>query len=191
MDLSALQRVLNTATANSIAKTSAVQVQSAAETTQTEPSKDSYDSQLQEIAKKYDVTHMTAQQVEQMAYELNEKGLISIGDFAGLAYTPYLMAEGDEATMQAVGADGCINLLNYWKGTITPSFAASGMELFNKLLADRQETVGNSKTASANSTTVAQSSLPATYRIAIDSSTRDYQRVGTLLEALAANVGTA
>ncbi len=191
MDLSALQRVLNTATANSIAKTSAVQVQSATETTQTEPGKDSYDSQLQEISKKYDVTHMTAQQVEQMAYELNEKGLISGGDFAVLAYTPYLMAEGDEATMQAVGADGSINLLNYWKGTITPSFAASGMELFNKLVADRQETVGNSKTASANSTTVAQSSLPTTYRIAIDSSTRDYQRVGTLLEALAANVGTA
>lgn len=189
MDLSALQRVINTATANSIAKTSAVQAQNATETTQTEPGKDSYDSQLQEIAKKYDVTHMTAQQVEQMAYELNEKGLISGGDFAVLAYTPYLMAEGDEATMQSVGADGCINLLNYWKGTITPSFAASGLELFNKLVADRQQV--DTGVAGTTDSITPQASLPVTYRDAIDITTMNPQRVSILLEALAVNIGTA
>lgn len=174
MNLSSLQAIVNRANASNIANTNALQVQTSAATTQPGSDKDSYDSQLKEVAKKYDITHITAQEAEQMAYELNDKGLIDVGDFAVLAAIPHFIAKNDETTMQSVGPDGCINLLNYWKDTIVPSFAHSGLELFDKLIADRQE---------AGLQT--QGSLPTTYREAIDTSTRDYRRVGTLLESLA------
>ena len=173
MNLSELQTIVSTANANSVAKTNTSQAQTSANTTQTEPGKDSYDSQLQEIAKKYDVTHMTLKQVAQMAYELNDKGLIDIGDFAVLARIGEC-GESDNNVLQIMQSDGTISLPTYWKEYISSvNPGDKGLDLFNTLFADRQETVGNSKTASANSTTVAQSSLPTTYRIAIDSSTRD------------------
>lgn len=183
MNISSIQQLTSTAATGSVASSSKLKSPSDAETAQSGVKADEYTSSLSEIATKYDVTHMTAQQVSDLANELNAKGLISIGDFAGLALVPYLMNGSDVGASTAMGADGAINLSTYWKNVTPDDQEASGLKLFASLTENRKKTAGSGNSTTAQPSVDIQRAA-ASYMDAIKKSTADPKQVANLLDAL-------
>ena len=185
MDVSALQSMIGTLTAETVGKATAVQSGTNTTAVQTNEAKDTYQSKLSQIAAKYDVKHMSAKQVTDMAQELRDKGLISTPDFLGMALLPYLMDGSDAGASAAMTADGTVDLSKYWKiVSVTPSDAEAGLKLFNILISDRKEKADSGKTATSTQSTVNVQAAASSYADAISKSTADPQSVINVLEAL-------
>ena len=177
MDISALQSMISAASARSISSSPAQQ--STTVTASTQSSKDVYESKLAEIASKYDVKRMTADQVGSMAQELKDNGLISTPDFLSMSLLPYLMKDGDGGAKAAMAKDGTIDLRSYWNiKSVKPSDADTGQKLFDALM--------NSKDKTTSQRSI-KNQAGASYADAIDKSTFDANRVANVLNALDAH----
>ena len=177
MDISALQSMIGTASARSISSSPAQQ--STTVTASTQSSKDVYESKLAEIASKYDVKHMTADQVGSMAQELKDNGLISTPDFLRMSLLPYLMKDGDVGAKTAMTKDGTVDLKSYWDiVSVNPSDADSGQKLFDALMKSKDEKASQSSI---------KNKAVASYADAINNSSFDANRVANVLNALEAH----
>lgn len=180
MDVAALQSLVSSVTVGNISNNARVQSGTDTVAAQLTEAKDVYTSKLAEIAAKYDVKHMSANQVGDMAQELRDKGLISTPDFLSMSLLPHLMANGDAGAKAAMAADGTVDLIKYWNiKSVKPSDAESGLNLFDTLTSKR-----NDKTdGTASAVKVAASS----YADAISKTTADSQSVVNVLNALASH----
>ena len=177
MDISALQSMISTASARSISSSPAQQ--STTVTASTQSSKDVYESKLAEIASKYDVKHMTADQVGSMAQELKDNGLISTPDFLRLSLLPYLMKDGDGGAKAAMTKEGTVDLKSYWDiVSVKPSDADSGQKLFDALMKSKDENASQSSI---------KNKAVASYADAINNSSFDANRIANVLNALEAH----
>jgi hypothetical protein len=178
MDISAIQSMQNVFAANGISNTASSRLWSDTEMVQPPATKEKYSSKLSEIAAKYDVKHMTADQVGVMALELRDNGLISTNDFLSMALVPYLMKDGDEGAKAAMDKSGAIDLTSYWDiVSVKPSDADSGQKLFDELMKSRSEAAKSA----------AETQAAAVYANAIKTTSYDAARIATVVDALAAH----
>jgi len=188
MDVAALQSLGSTAVAKSISNGNLVQSGADTKAALLNDAKDVYTSKLTEIAAKYDVKHMPANQVAEMAQELRDKGLISTPDFLRMSLLPYLMKEGDAGAGAATAADGSVDLIKYWNiVSVTPADAESGLKLFDTLLSDRKDNADSGNTAANEQSPISVQIAAKSYSDAIAKSTADPQNVMKVLEALASH----
>lgn len=192
MSISTLQSLNGTAATGAVGKSASVQAGGDATSTQTKVTKDVYMSDLSDIAAKYDVRHVSPQQIPTMVKELSDKGLISDNACLGLLLLPHLMADGDVGAAMAMGSDGSVDLLKYWKNTYTnvtqPSQEATAsvegaMNLFKALSQYPHEKSTASKSA-VSAQSVVNVRGASSYADAISKSTVDTQHVMNVLEAL-------
>lgn len=179
MDISALQSMISTASAKGVSNSTGTQPGIDTVTNSLTEAKDAYSSKLSEIASKYDVKHMTADQVGTMAQELRDNGLISTPDFLSMSLLPYLMKGGDGGAKAAMAIDGTIDLRSYWDiKSVKPSDADSGQKLFDALMKSKDEKASQSSI---------KNKAVASYADAINNSSFDANRVANVLNALEAH----
>lgn len=179
MDISALQSMISTASAKGVSNSTGPQPGMDTVTNSLTEAKDVYSSKLSEIASKYDVKRMTADQVGSMAQELKDNGLISTPDFLRLSLLPYLMKDGDVGAKAAMTKEGTVDLKSYWDiVSVKPSDADSGHKLFDALM--------NSKNEKTSQSSIKNQAV-ASYADAINKSSFDANQVANVLNALEAH----
>lgn len=179
MDITALQSMVNVTPTKDISNSAGTRPWADPATIKPPETKEQYASKLSEIASKYDVKHMTADQVGSMAQELHDNGLISTPDFLSMALLPYLMKDGDVGARTAMAKDGTIDLRSYWEiKSVKPSDADTGQKLFDALMSSKDKKASQS---SINNQAV------ASYTDTINKSSFDANRVTNVLDALAAH----
>lgn len=168
------------------------------------PTTDVYSSKIAKIAAKYDVTHISLDQIPELARELYNNGLVSgggaLGTMLGMPGIVNILAEdGQSLTGLSKGADGAVDLLGYWKNIASHQRSPEATEE-TKHATDILEALSSYRSAaSGSSETTASTTQGATnlhgaisaYQSGIDNSALDAQKVVNVLEALMSNRNNA
>lgn len=193
MDVASLQTLNRTATLDNV--TSSAGLHPSADTTCILPNntKDTFTSTLIDIASRYDVRHISPQQIPELGKELYEKGLISGSEALGMSLLPHLINSGDVGL--TTGSDGTVDLLEHWRSVAsmqqTSKAATEAQQAVNVLQSLTQyphEKSSFSKPIINVQRAVDVSGAASSYMNAISKTTTNAQRIVNVLEALSTHL---